>query len=96
MDRRRPDGIVQDAVAQFKASPRLVLAIAPEGTRRPVAQWKTGFQRIAREANVPIVAGYFDNARRRTGFAGVFHPSADTDGQVEAIKRVYAGLPRRR
>ncbi|MGQ0701532.1 MAG: lysophospholipid acyltransferase family protein [Gemmatimonadales bacterium] len=95
VDRRRPDGVVEDAVARFNTSPRLVLGIAPEGTRKPVTQWKTGFQRIALGANVPIVAGYFDHGRKRVGFAGVFQPSDETDPQIEAIRKLYVGLRRR-
>ena len=95
VDRKRPDGVVEDAVARFNASQQLVLGIAPEGTRKPVTQWKTGFQRIALGAKVPIVAGYFDNARKRVGFAGVFVPVADTDRQVQTIQGWYAGLVRR-
>jgi len=36
------------------------LAIAPEGTRKKVTEWKTGFYYMALKANVPIIPVAFD------------------------------------
>ena len=93
--RDRPDGVVEDAIARFAESDRLVLAMAPEGTRRPVDRWKTGFYRIAAGAGVPIVAGFFDNGRKRIGFGAVFRADGDPDADIERIREWYAGMPRR-
>ena len=95
VDRRRPDGVVEDAVARFQASPRLLLAIAPEGTRRPVEHWKTGFYRIALGAGVPIVAGFIDNGRKRVGFGGALQPTGDSDGDIARLREFYRGIRRR-
>ena len=45
-----------DAIARlFKDKDEFRIAIAPEGTRKKVKKWKTGFYYIAKKANVPIV-----------------------------------------
>ncbi len=95
VDRQRPDGVVEDAVSRFKASPRLLLGMAPEGTRKPVERWKTGFYRIALGAGVPIVPGFFDNARRVVGFGPVFIPTGDVERDIEELRKFYAGMKRR-
>ena len=55
VDRSRPHGMVDDSVAAFSKMERRVLAIAPQGTRRPVPHFKTGFLHIARGAQVPVM-----------------------------------------
>jgi 1-acyl-sn-glycerol-3-phosphate acyltransferase len=56
-------GAVDAAVAAFRTDSQLVLALAPEGTRRRVATWKTGFYTVAEQAGVPIVPVAFDWSR---------------------------------
>lgn len=95
VDRNRPDGVVQDAVARFASSPNLLLGMAPEGTRKPVDRWKTGFHRIAFGAGVPIVPGYFDNRTKRVGFGAAFFPTADWERDIAALRQFYSGMARR-
>lgn len=92
VNRQSPQGAVEDAVEAFRRRERLFLAIAPEGTRRRVERWKTGFYRIAEGAGVPIVLGFFDNERRRLGFAGVVEPAGEMATAVAALESRYASL----
>lgn len=95
VDRHRPEGFVEQIVRLFQAHSQLVLAMAPEGTRKPVERWKSGFYRIALGAGVPIVPGFFDNARREVGFGAAFHPSGDAAQDLATLRAFYAKLPRR-
>jgi len=92
VDRSSPQGVVDDAVAAFRSRERMILAIAPEGTRKAVPRWKTGFHRIARGAGVPIVAGFFDNRRRLVGFGPAIEPTADMDGDIARLREWYGPL----
>jgi 1-acyl-sn-glycerol-3-phosphate acyltransferase len=96
VDRRRPEGFVEQVVAQFAAAERLVLAVAPEGTRRPVERWKSGFYRIALGAGVPILPAFLDNAARAVGFLPVFQPTGNADADLDALRALYAPIARRR
>ena len=40
----------------FEKNDLFRLALSPEGTRKKVEVWKTGFYYIAKEANVPIIS----------------------------------------
>lgn len=44
----------------FEESDEIFLCIAPEGTRKAVKKWKTGFYHIAKKANVPIIVCFLD------------------------------------
>lgn len=52
--------MVSASVEEFRRRDRFVLVLAPEGTRRRVREWKTGFWFVAREAHVPIACVALD------------------------------------
>lgn len=86
VNRARAGDMVGDAVAAYRRAERLALVITPEGTRKRVARWKSGFHRIAREAAVPIVLVTFDYSRRVIRLGPAFQPSADYDADLAAIQ----------
>jgi 1-acyl-sn-glycerol-3-phosphate acyltransferase len=63
VDRRAAEGVVREVAQHFRTRPRLYLAVTPEGTRKAVERWKSGFYRIAQNAGVPILPVSFDHAR---------------------------------
>lgn len=95
VDRSHPQGMVEQTVAMFNARDKLIVALAPEGTRKPVTKWKSGFYRIALSAGVPIVPGYFDNRRRVVGMGPPFHPTGDAEDDIAQLRAFYASIPRR-
>jgi 1-acyl-sn-glycerol-3-phosphate acyltransferase len=95
VDRKHPAGLVEQTVAMFAERDALLLAVAPEGTRRPVERWKSGFHRIAMAAGVPIVPGYFDNRRKEVGFGAPFYPTENAEADIAALRAFYAPIPRR-
>jgi 1-acyl-sn-glycerol-3-phosphate acyltransferase len=82
VDRSRPDGVIEGVLAEMQDAPSFVLALAPEGTRKYIDHWKTGFYRIAVAARVPVVPVSFDWSTRIVGlteppFTVTGHASAD-------------------
>jgi 1-acyl-sn-glycerol-3-phosphate acyltransferase len=68
----RRDGnrdFVSRIVEEFKRRDYLVLAIAPEGTRKKISKWKTGFYFIARNAGVPLQLLAFDYENKALVFS---------------------------
>src|SRR5918996_1203336 len=55
VDRSASRGAVPQMVEEMKQRPQFVLGLAPEGTRKAVTKWRTGFYQIALAAGVPIV-----------------------------------------
>jgi len=81
VNREAPEGTVAQAADAFARRDRLYLALAPEGTRRKVERWKTGFHRIARAADVPLVAVWIDYRSRTIGIGAprAASPSLEAD-----------------
>jgi len=89
IDRSHPDGMVEALVAQMKATPRFILVVAPEGTRRLTSGWKSGFYRIAVAAGVPILPVVFDWSTRTIDLGQPFHPTGDASSDVLRLRARY-------
>lgn len=85
-------GLVEQTVATFNSREKFILAIMPEGTRSKVREWKTGFYRIALEADVPIVLVRFDYGRKVMGIGPTIQPSGNMAGDITAIQTHYTGI----
>jgi 1-acyl-sn-glycerol-3-phosphate acyltransferase len=81
---------VSDSVAAFKARDKLVLGMAPEGTRTRVEEWKSGFYHVARGAGVPIVPVAFDYAKKAIIIGDPFTPTGDFAGDIEKLRGFFA------
>src|SRR3546814_10748125 len=68
----------------------LWLALAPEGTRRARARWKTGFWRIARAADVPLQCVAFDYPNKAVVVGPLLELSDDMAADLDRIARIYA------
>lgn len=90
--RDTPGGLADGAVERLARATPMIVVIAPEGTRSRVERWKTGFHRIACEADVPIAVLALDWGRRRIGVVGAIEPSGDLDADVDAIGALLDGV----
>ena len=68
---------------------RFWLGIAPEGTRKPVERWKSGFWRIASEAGVPVLCASFHYPERRIHIGPVFELSGDMDADIARMREWF-------
>jgi 1-acyl-sn-glycerol-3-phosphate acyltransferase len=90
VDRRGPHGTVAQAIALFGARDQLLLGMSPEGTRRRVERWKTGFHHIATGARVPIIPIALDYGARAVRIYPPVTPTADAAADVDALQRLYS------
>ena len=89
VDRSRTYGVVEGAVEEFGRRERFVLGLSPEGSRKKVVPWKTGFHRIARGAGVPILLVGIDHQEKWIRFGPLFEPSDDYDADMREIVRPF-------
>ncbi len=89
VDRARAHGIATQLIRTLREEEAFIITIPPEGTRKEVTEWKKGFYLIARGANVPIVLGYLDYARKCGGYGPVVEVNGDIDADLERIKEFY-------
>jgi 1-acyl-sn-glycerol-3-phosphate acyltransferase len=90
VDRSKSNNMVDQMSDYYRDSEELIVIVPPEGTRRKVDRWKTGFYHIARQAELPIVQGYFDADRKCVGFGPSFFPTGDVDKDIAEIRAFYA------
>lgn len=86
IERSRSANVVDEYVAEFAKRDRMVLALAPEGTRSRVSGWKTGFYHIAMGARATIVPVALDYPARRVRIMTPLTPTGDIDGDVAVLR----------
>ena len=90
VDRKAAHDVVTQMRQQFAARDKLWLGITPEGTRKRVAKWKSGFWHIARAARVPILPVYFDYPTKTVGIGPLFLPTSDSAADIARLRAFYA------
>jgi 1-acyl-sn-glycerol-3-phosphate acyltransferase len=90
IERSATHGVVEQMAARFDGRARLWIGIAPEGTRKPVKHWRSGFWQIARAAGVPILPVYFHYPERTIGVGPLFETTEDRDADIRSLRAFYA------
>jgi 1-acyl-sn-glycerol-3-phosphate acyltransferase len=90
IDRTTSHNVVAQSIQAFDENEELIMALSPEGTRKKVRYWRTGFYYIATGANVPIVLGFLDFKRKAGGVGPTIHPTGDIEADMETIQAFYA------
>jgi len=95
VDRSAPQGIVGDMVQRMQRARErgefLWLALMPEGTRSRTAGWRSGFYRVATQAQVPLALVCFDYGARRVGVDTFLQLCGDAEPDMAEIARLLAG-----
>jgi 1-acyl-sn-glycerol-3-phosphate acyltransferase len=66
------------------------LVIAPSGTRSKKDHWKSGFYRIAEQADVPMLLGFLDYDGKRGGLGPAIPTTGDVRADMDAVRAFYA------
>jgi Acyltransferase len=91
INRREHTGFVAQMAAEFARRKRMMLAIAPEGTRRRTDNWKSGFYRVALAARVPLGLAFIDFKAKEVGVGGLLEPTGDVAVDFAALRAFYSG-----
>lgn len=92
LDRTPGQNKVEAISKMFRERSEFRLAIAPEGTRKKVSEWKTGFYYISKAAGIPIVMIAFDYGKKCVKISNPFIPSEDKEQDFRKIKNFYKGV----
>lgn len=87
LDRGAADDIVSQIAQWFDKSERLWVVITPEGTRKRVDKWKTGFLRTAEAADVPIILVGWDYPSKTLFVDKLWYASGDAENDAQAIRQ---------
>lgn len=89
VNRSSSAGVVEQVAERYRSRETLWVALAPEGTRRRVEQWKSGFWRIARAAEVPVLCVYFHYPEKLIGIGPLLQMSESLDEDMAQIREYY-------
>jgi len=79
VDRSTSNNLVDAIVQIFDKKEQFRLALSPEGTRKKVEKWKTGFYYIAKGAKVPIVMATLDFGKKQVKISEPYFTTDDVE-----------------
>lgn len=74
----------------FANNSKLILGIAPEGTRRAVTRWRSGFALIAQAANVPVLPAVINYRNKVVTFKRLIEDVTDADQTLAMMQQAAA------
>ena len=89
VDRRKKQNTVAQVTEVFTRREKFALLIAPEGTRRNVKGWKTGFYYMAQQAQVPVVPFVINYDKKTLGFGHPFFTTGDLEADLKTLKAPF-------
>ena len=92
LDRRENRNTVESIAAIFNHRKTFRLAISPEGTRKKVTDWRTGFYYIALKAEVPIIPVAFDYENKEVILHPAFYPTGNLEADFIFLKSYFKGV----
>jgi 1-acyl-sn-glycerol-3-phosphate acyltransferase len=92
VDRSRSTNFVRAVVNEYNKRDKMTIVIAPEGSRKKVNKFKTGFYFIAKAADVPIIKVKFDYTVKEVHFDPPFYPTEDSQGDIAKIENHFRGI----
>ncbi len=96
VERTSAHGVVADTVAQLEQARArgeyFWLAVAPEGTRKYIPGWRSGFYRVAVQAGVPLGLVRVDYRLREVKVTDFIRLSGDETADFQRIAAVFDGV----
>lgn len=84
--------MVNKLSADIAEMEKITLLVAPAGTRSKTDHWKSGFYRIALDANITLVCGYLDYKKKEAGLGPSFLPSGNMKNDMDKIRDFYCNI----
>ncbi len=89
VNRRIRSNFVDQVIAKFNQSSKLIVLITPEGTRHKTNYWKSGFYYIALGAHIPILLGSIDYPKKKLSLGPILVPSGNIREDFKIIQSYY-------
>lgn len=90
VNRESRNGFVESAADMLlKASTPIQLLVSPEGTRKEVKEWRTGYYHVAKKANVPIVLAKLNYEKKEVYFVRTYGQSGNNEEDLRKIREQF-------
>ncbi len=91
LERSKSENKVEAITKVFESLDEFRLALAPEGTRKKVEKWKTGYYYIALSAKVPIIPVSLDYPSKTICIGKEFYPTGGIEKDELEIRKFFKG-----
>ena len=88
--RDNPSSLIKNVVNIVKKERSIVIAMTPEGTRKKVKRWKTGFLRIAKQTHSKILLISIDAPTKSIEIGNIFNPTGNSEEDLAYIQKYYS------
>ncbi len=92
IDRKNPSGALVPLLHEMEHSDTFYLAICPEGTRKAIKKWKTGYHTIVRQTGAALYLAHADYKKKEIGYGKKFIISDDAREDTSKIQELYAEM----
>ncbi|MBX3173652.1 MAG: MFS transporter [Gemmatimonadaceae bacterium] len=89
VDRASKNDVVTQTAELVERLDRVIIALSPEGTRKRIDRWRSGFWWIAQKAQMPIVPVAFDFSTRTIRIFAPFYTTGDVEADITALRQLY-------
>jgi len=89
IDRSKPHRVVPQTIAAIRSRDELILALAPEGTRKWTDHWKSGFYLIALKTQLPVALAFIDYKNKRVGIGPTVQFTGQQDADWDLLRKFY-------
>ena len=90
--RDNPSNLIDNVVKIVKREKSIVIAMTPEGTRKKVKRWKTGFLRIAKQTHSKILLISIDAPTKSIEIGKFFNPTGNSEDDLAFIQKYYSSF----
>ncbi len=92
VDRSKNNDTVSATAEVFKNRKKFRLTLAPEGTRKKVIKWKSGFYYIAKSADVPVLLIAFDFGKKQIKVSEPHYTTDDKEVDFKVYEAFFKGV----
>ncbi|MCL7762805.1 1-acyl-sn-glycerol-3-phosphate acyltransferase [Polaribacter sp. Z014] len=92
VDRTKSTNMVDAVIDVFNSKEEFRLGISPEGTRKKVDKWKTGFYYIAKGAAVPIVMATLDFKNKKIKISQPYYTTDSKEADFKVFHSFFKGV----
>ena len=92
IDRYTKENKVDIIAKLFEGKEEFMMTLAPEGTRKKVSKWRTGFYHIAKKAKVPIIMITLDFENKQNKISEPFYPTDNMEADFKFMRGFFKGV----
>jgi 1-acyl-sn-glycerol-3-phosphate acyltransferase len=92
VDRNNPSSLMEDVKDIVAREKGLIIGMAPEGSRKKVIRWKTGFLRIAELTQAKILFFAIDAPSKCILIGDIFKPTGNVEEDLKFVKNYFSAF----